>query len=131
MLEPIHREVTLDAPPDRVWAAITTPEHLEAWFGARVEVDARPGAPISVAWPDGSKSRGLVERVEPPRRFVFRWRSLSGAGLTLQVGEPTRVEFVLEPLDDGRRTRITVTEHDAPFPGPPTPVLALPNEATS
>ena len=99
--QPIRRQVTLDAPPEQVWEAVTTAEHLEAWFGAGVQLDARPGAPITVAWPDGSKSRGLVERVEPPYRFVFRWRSMSGVGLTLTVGAPTRVEFTLEPLDGG------------------------------
>ncbi len=72
----------------------------------------------------GSKSRGLVERVEPPHRFVFRWRSMSGAGLTLTVGAPTRVEFTLEPLDDGARTLVTVTEHDAPLPGPLSSVMS-------
>jgi uncharacterized protein YndB with AHSA1/START domain len=122
--EPIRREVTLDAPVDEVWEALTTPDHLEAWFGAGVEVDARPGAPITVRWPDGSTNRGSVERVDPPTRFVFRWRPISGAGLTLVVGEPTRVEFTLEPIDGGTRTFVTVTEHDAPLPGPPTPVMS-------
>ena len=122
--EPIRRQVMLDAPPDQVWEAVTTAEHLEAWFGAGVQLDARPGAPITVAWPDGSKSRGLVERVEPPRRFVFRWRVMSGVGLTLTVGAPTRVEFTLEPLDDGARTLVTVTEHDAPLPGPLSSVIS-------
>ena len=122
--EPIRRQVTLDAPPEQVWEAVTTAEHLEAWFGAGVQLDARPGAPITVAWPDGTKSRGLVERVEPPHRFVFRWRSMSGAGLTLTVGAPTRVEFTLEPLDDGARTLVTVTEHDAPLPGPLSSVMS-------
>jgi len=127
--EPIRRQVTLDAPPDQVWEAITTEQHLQAWFGAGVELDARPGAPITVRWPDGSRSRGLVERVEPPHRFVFRWRSMSGVGLTLQVGAPTRVEFALEPVDEGTRTRVTVTEHDAPFPGPLSPVMTVSVEA--
>ena len=123
MHEPIRRQVTLDAPRSSVWRAITDPAHLEAWFGAGVELDPRPGAPITVRWPDGSTSRGSVELVEPPGRFVFRWRSISGAGLSLQIGEPTRVEFTLEPLDDGR-TLVTVIEHDAPLPGRPVPVMS-------
>ena len=49
---------------------------------------------------------------------------MSGAGLTLTVGAPTRVEFTLEPLDDGTRTRVTVTEHDAPLPGPLSSVMS-------
>ena len=77
MHEPIRRQVTLDAPRSEVWRAITDPAHLEAWFGAGVELDPRPGAPITVRWPDGSTSRGSVELVEPPGRFAFRWRSIS------------------------------------------------------
>jgi uncharacterized protein YndB with AHSA1/START domain len=119
----IHRRVTLDAPVERVWEAVTSPDHLEAWFGAQVEVDARPGARIAVRWPDGSASRGLVEVIEAPRRFAFRWRRIAGAGLSLEVGEPTRVEFVLQPLDEGARTLVTLTERDAPTPGALTPLL--------
>jgi uncharacterized protein YndB with AHSA1/START domain len=122
MHEPIRRQVTLDAPVEAVWDAVTTPDRLEAWFGAEVELDPRPGAPVLVRWPDGSTNRGLVETVDPPRRFVFRWRSLAGAGIGLQVGEPTRVEFTLQPLEDGARTLITITETDAPRPGPMTSV---------
>jgi uncharacterized protein YndB with AHSA1/START domain len=121
--EPIERRITLDAPLDRVWEAVTAPDHLEAWLGGEVELDARAGAPITVRWPDGSTSRGLVEHVEPPHRLTFRWRRISGAGLSLDVGLPTRVEFVLQSVDEGRSTVVTVTEHDAPMPGAPTPVL--------
>jgi uncharacterized protein YndB with AHSA1/START domain len=124
MHEPIRRQVTLDAPREDVWLAITDANHLQTWFGAAVELDPRPGGVITVRWPDRSTSRGSVEFVEAPSRFVFRWRSIAGAGLTLQIGDPTRVEFILEPVDDGARTRVTVTEHDAPMPGRPTSVLS-------
>lgn len=122
MDEPIERRITLDAPLGRVWEAVTDPDHLEAWLGGEVELDPRAGAPITVRWHDGSTSRGLVERVEAPHRLVLRWRRISGAGLSLQVGPPTRVEFVLEPTERDR-TVVTVTEHDAPLPGEPAPVL--------
>ncbi len=122
MREPIKRQVTVDAPRELVWSAITDAAHLEAWFGAGVELDPRPGAPITFRWSDGSTSRGSVELVEPPGRFVFRWRAISGVALTLRIGEPTRVEFTLEPLDDGVRTLVTVTEHDAPMPAGPVAV---------
>ena len=124
MHEPIRRQITLDASCEDVWHAITDADRLQLWFGAPVKLDPRPGAPISVHWPDRSTSRGSVEVVEPPSRFVFRWRSIAGAGLTLTIGDPTRVEFTLEPIDGGARTVVTVTEHDAPLPGRPTQVLS-------
>ncbi len=63
--------------------------------------------------PDGSTRRGLVERVEPARELVFRWRRLAGSGGSLAVGEATRVVFALE--DEGTGTRLTVTEEPAPL----------------
>jgi hypothetical protein len=54
---------------------------------------------------------------------------MSGVGLTLQVGAPTRVEFTLEPVDDATRTRVSVTEHGAPFPGSLSPVMSVSAEA--
>jgi uncharacterized protein YndB with AHSA1/START domain len=117
---PSRHEITLDAPPAQVWDALTDPDRFGEWFGGEVELDPRPGAPVLVRMPDGSTNRGLVEIVEPPRRFVLRWRTLAGAGIALRVGEPTRVEFTLRPLDGGARTLVIVTEVDAPLPGAPT-----------
>ena len=42
----IERTVELAAPPDRVWAALTTAEGLSAWFGNEATIDLRPGG-----WP--------------------------------------------------------------------------------
>ncbi len=119
----IDRSVTVGAPIERLWPAVSTADGLEAWLGGEVEVDPRPGCPVLVRWPDRSTSRGLVEWVEAPRRFVFRWRRIEGAGLGLRVGEPTRVEIVLTPLSD-RVTRVDVEEKPAPAPLRPAVVPA-------
>jgi uncharacterized protein YndB with AHSA1/START domain len=117
----IDRSVTIRAPVGDLWPAVATADGLETWLGGEVEVDPRPGRPLLVRWPDRSTSRGLVERVETDRRFVFRWRRIAGAGLTLHVGDPTRVEIVLTPLDDGT-TRVDVMESPAPMPARPAAV---------
>jgi uncharacterized protein YndB with AHSA1/START domain len=46
-------------------------------------------------------SRGVIEAVEPPRRFAFRWQAeLTGnAPMTL-------VEFTLDPHPTGTRVRV-------------------------
>jgi uncharacterized protein YndB with AHSA1/START domain len=121
----IDRSLTVAAPVDVVWRAIATSDGLEAWLGGGVELDARPGRPVLVRWPDGSSSRGLVERVEPDRRIVFRWRRIAGAGLSLRASDPTRVEISLAPLGDGT-TRIDVVETSAPMPAPPVAVAPPP-----
>lgn len=115
-MEPVVREITIEGPVDEVWRVVT--EELGAWLGAEVDFDARVGGPISVRWPDGSTSRGLVEIVEPPVRFGFRWRQIADAVDSVRIEEPTRVEFALESRGEAR-TSVTVTEADAPVPKSP------------
>lgn len=120
----IDRSVTVDAPIERLWQAISTADGLEAWLGGEVELDPRPGRPVLVRWPDRSTSRGLVERAEPPHRFVFRWRRIEGAGLLgLHAGEPTRVEILLTRVGD-HATRIDIEESSAPMPLGPVALAA-------
>ncbi len=89
----IERELILPVPPARVWTALTRPDQLSAWFGTQATIDLRPGGEVIFTW-DGSTgprgtNRGVVEAVEPPHRFAFRWQSSPD---TVQM---TRVEFTL------------------------------------
>jgi uncharacterized protein YndB with AHSA1/START domain len=102
----IEREVILPAPPARVWQALTQADQLGAWFGTHASVDLRPGGEVVFTW-DGSTgpsgvTRGVIELIEPARRFAFRWQPRQGSGLL------TRVEFTLEPHVEG--TRLLVVE---------------------
>src|SRR5688500_3724578 len=73
----------LDADPERVWAAFTTPEHLAAFWGGHhatvpagsVAVDLRVGGSFELVTegPDGRR-HPLVFRyevVDPPKRLVL------------------------------------------------------------
>jgi uncharacterized protein YndB with AHSA1/START domain len=91
-----------------VWRAMTSLDLLSAWLGEVLELEPRVGGAVIVRQSDGSLRRGLVERVEPGRELVFRWRRLLGTGSSLEVGEPTRVAFSLE--DEGTGTRLMVSE---------------------
>jgi uncharacterized protein YndB with AHSA1/START domain len=102
----IEREVILPVPPARVWAALTQADQLGAWFGTQASIDVRPGGEVVFTW-DGSTgprgtSRGVIEAVEPTRRFAFRWQA------TPDDAPMTRVEFTLEPHVEG--TRLYVVE---------------------
>lgn len=101
--------VELEAHPDVVWGMITRSEELAAWFGADAEVDPRPGGPVRFRWRDGSERGGVVEVVERPRRFAFRWREIRRTERGIHIGGTSRVEFLIEPI--AGRTRLTVTEH--------------------
>jgi uncharacterized protein YndB with AHSA1/START domain len=101
----IERTVELAAPPDKVWAALTTAEGLAAWFGDEAAIDLRPGGSAWMKWNEGHTAQMRVERVEEPRVFGFTWHIF---GLPDDDPRRTYVEFTLEPADRG--TRLTVAE---------------------
>jgi uncharacterized protein YndB with AHSA1/START domain len=71
---------TLDAPPQRVWRALTDPGELTTWFWppsftTSARLDPRPGGAyrVAAATPEMAVSGDYVE-VEPPQRLVFGWQ---------------------------------------------------------
>ena len=100
----VRRDLEIRAPRQRVWAALTEPEQLLRWFPTkRAEIDLRPGGDAVLEW-DEAVAEAVVDVVEPPGRFAFRWRP---AGL----GRPfTTVSITLEELGDGASTRVRLVE---------------------
>jgi uncharacterized protein YndB with AHSA1/START domain len=99
----VRRVVEIRAPRERVWSALTRPEELLRWFPTeRAEVDLRPGGLAAFVW-DESADEAVIEVVEPPGRFAFRWRP---AGLDRPY---TTVSFTLEEID-ASSTRLTLVE---------------------
>lgn len=95
MVAHIERSIVLDVPAARVWEALF--EDPSEWFEADVEIEARPGGRVRV-----DERRGTVETFDPEHRLSYRvW--------TPPPVEGSRVDFVLEPLDD-EHTVLTVTE---------------------
>lgn len=105
---PIRREVSVTAPLEAVWDALTEPGQLAAWFGAEAEMELRAGGAVRFRWPDGTERRGLVIEVDRPHRLAFRWRELRTSASGLAIADPTVVTFTLESRE--RRTLVTVTE---------------------
>lgn len=63
-------------PIDKVWRAITMPEHLGKWFPSPVELELRTGGSMQFgAFGTGAGQTGTVETVEPPRLLSFTWGS--------------------------------------------------------
>ncbi len=109
MTEPIERAIELPAPPDRVWAALVDAEQLSAWFGARVEIEARPGGSATFAWPDGTVRRASVVALEPQRLLLLRWLPFAeDARGRRRALASTQVRFVLDGVEAG--TRLLVQE---------------------
>lgn len=107
----IVREMVLPAPPQRVWRALTQADQLSKWFGTGASVDLRVGGRISFEWEQfADQAPGEIEEIDEPRRFVFRWHPF-GHMKDVQVDPSlrTRVEFDLEPHDEGTKIRVRET----------------------
>jgi uncharacterized protein YndB with AHSA1/START domain len=65
----------LTHPRDKVWRALTEPEHLAAWFPDEVQGDMAPGAPLRFHMADHPEYDfdGEVLVFEPPSRLELRW----------------------------------------------------------
>ncbi len=102
----IERQVTVGRSIEQVWSALTESEELAKWFGDSAEVDLRPGGSISFGWSEyDAIATGVVERIERPTLFSYRWTSGAPGD-----GDPsyTLVTFELRPTEGG--TEVTVVE---------------------
>jgi uncharacterized protein YndB with AHSA1/START domain len=98
-------------PRERVWDAITKPEQLSQWFGIVRDMDFRVGGEITFTWEqERSPYPGVIEVIEPPHQFAFRWNAyaIGHPELGLAPSPTTLVEFTLEEVAEG--TRLTLVE---------------------
>jgi uncharacterized protein YndB with AHSA1/START domain len=99
--EPVIVDCDLDAPPEKVWRALTQPELMAAWLaegdirpqvGHRFELKAEIG-PIECE----------VLTADPKRELRLSWRERDDAGDLVD----SEVTFVLTPtVDGGTRLRL-------------------------
>lgn len=104
----VERETTVSAPIERVWAVLTEPHHVGAWFGDGVRpmaVNLRPGGTMQV---EDGRYPATFETVEPPRRLSYRWAP-SFPGEAVRDDNSTLVEFTLTPVDSGTLVRVVET----------------------
>jgi uncharacterized protein YndB with AHSA1/START domain len=66
---------TLAHPLERVWRAITEPEHLAQWFPTTIEGDRATGAQLRFLFPGGEAPpfEGEMLAFEPPSLMELRW----------------------------------------------------------
>lgn len=102
----VQRSVLIDAPPQRVWQAITDPAELEQWYapGCPWEIPAlQAGETIKFHNTDTDIQLATIEVLEPLREFTLRWQlDPMHPGLTLTNS------FGLEP--ENGRTRVTISQ---------------------
>jgi uncharacterized protein YndB with AHSA1/START domain len=107
--------VTIDAPIDEVWAAITTPARIKEWFfGVDTESDWEVGSSLvhRGEWQGKPyEDKGELLRIDPPKLLVHtHWSDVSGT-----PDAPEHYQEVTWALEEqGDRTRLTVSERNLP-----------------
>jgi uncharacterized protein YndB with AHSA1/START domain len=106
---------TIDASPQQVWEALTTPEVIKRWFfGVDTETDWKEGSPIvhRGEWQGRPyRDKGEIVRVDPPRLLVHtHWSDLSGTPDSREHHQ--EVTWALAERDGA--TELTVSERNLP-----------------
>jgi uncharacterized protein YndB with AHSA1/START domain len=93
--------------PERVWAAITTPEGLRGWLlCTEALIEGRVGGRIEmVSGPPGYRSTGKILAWEPPRLFEHEWNVAPVP--EMPRGEQAIFRYELAPV--GEATHLVVT----------------------
>jgi uncharacterized protein YndB with AHSA1/START domain len=60
---------------EKVWTALTEPEHLAAWFPTTIEGERAPGARLRFSFPNNEAPpfEGEMITYDPPSFLEFRW----------------------------------------------------------
>jgi uncharacterized protein YndB with AHSA1/START domain len=111
----IERTLQLEAPPDKVWEAISSPKSLSRWFPDRAELDLRPGGAGSFYWKEYGTFAVRVEAVDEPVYLAWSWANQSDTPLE-SAPEVTLVEWRVEAGEQGGSV-LTVRESGFTRPG--------------
>ena len=108
-LDSIVREITFNAPIERVWKAITSPAEIQKWFGTAASFELKPGEHGYFEWEQECEGRFAmrIETVTPPYYFAWRWMFQPDA--VFDEATSTLVEWSLTTTSDGG-TQLTLTE---------------------
>lgn len=107
----VRRSIRINAPVEKVWQAITQPEHISRWFGRTVLDGVGVGAAGTMTFPDYGSIPLRVEEWDELRRVAYRWNNDDALGsLPGQVEEKgsTVFTFTLDEVDGG--TQLDVIE---------------------
>ena len=106
----VRRSIRIQAPLEKVWDAITRPEHIAQWFGQTAVLDTvAVGADGTIGWDDYGDFPVIIERLEPPQLIAYRWSNENARPVSpVDLAHSTVFTFTLEPLDGA--TQLTVVE---------------------
>ena len=104
----VSRTIHINAPVEKVWAAITEPEHLAQWFPQNAVLQpATVGATGAFAFDGYGTFPVIIEAVEPLASISYRWGNDNAAPIPLEEAS-TVFTFTLAAVENG--TTLTVVE---------------------
>ena len=118
----IERRIELQAPPARVWRALTDHRQFGEWFRVRLDAPFVPGQTSrgQVTYPGYEHVRweAVIQKMEPERLFSFTWHPAAvDPGADYSKEPSTLVEFRLEATAGGTLLVLTESGFDGLPPG--------------
>ena len=109
----IERQITIQAPKERVYRAITDPEQMVSWFPDAINGTLEVGATPTISFGKDTVYQIYVVAANPHEYFAYRWVPGNADGTDGFTGDVlavpnTLVEFRL--ADDPKGTALTLTE---------------------
>ncbi len=109
----IERKITIRAPKERVYSAITDPKQIVSWFPDTIDGTLEIGATPTIDFGKEYKFQILIVAANPHDYFAYRWVPANADGSVGFKGDVlafpnTLVEFRL--ADDPIGTALTLTE---------------------
>jgi uncharacterized protein YndB with AHSA1/START domain len=96
-------------PPGKLWRAITDPDHLSAWYPAKIiAMDAAPGGKMILDYGGGVVTTAEITAFAPPRLFAFTERTPE----QMTRESENRMRLELSPDGDGTLLIFEQSFHD-------------------
>lgn len=113
MQDRIERRITIRAPKERVYRAITDPTQIVSWFPDAIHGTLEAGAAPTIRFGENTAYQIHVVAANPHDYFAYRWVPGNADGTDGFTGDVlavpnTLVEFRL--TDDPQGTALTLTE---------------------
>jgi|SRR5215831_183441 len=114
----IEKQILLKAPRSRVWRALTDSREFGDWLQMKFDEPFVEGRTVSgqVTYPGYEHLKGeiVIERIEPERRFSYRWHPNAVDADHDYSKEPmTLVEFTLEEKPGGTLLKLVESGFDS------------------
>lgn len=109
----LKREFHVEATPEVVFEVLSSPEHIQEWWGAQTGVAPVAGSSGELVWGNKGADGSMTEQItvvdaDPPRLFSFRW--VYPAGEVPVTGNSLLVTFELAAAGTGTAVRLTESD---------------------